>query len=128
MSEIFAKRLLEKRTEKGLSQEKLAEIVGLTQQAVQKWEKGKAEPDMETIFRMASFFGCSVYDLWGKEPIILKEEKSIYPIKSNNEIVDELTKEELDIVKISRRGHLTKEDIEFLVEVKNRIKTEKAES
>lgn len=36
----FAERLYALRREKGLSQEELAEVVGVTRQAVQKWESG----------------------------------------------------------------------------------------
>ena len=46
MDTQFQDRLNRLRRERGLSQEDLAEVVGVTRQAVQKWESGASRPDM----------------------------------------------------------------------------------
>lgn len=51
---IKALRELEK-----MSQKNLAEKLGITQQAVAKWEKGIAEPDIYAIKKMANIFNVS---------------------------------------------------------------------
>lgn len=62
---MLSKKLKQLRREQGLTQGALAERFGLTQQAVAKWEAGKALPDAETISRLAGFFGVSTDFLLG---------------------------------------------------------------
>lgn len=57
----------EKRTAKGYTQEQLAEKVGVTPQAVSKWENDSAYPDIALIKRLAEILGCSVGELLGEE-------------------------------------------------------------
>lgn len=47
------------------SQAKLGEYLNVTQQAVGKWEKGIAEPDSQTLTKMAKLFNVSVDYLFG---------------------------------------------------------------
>lgn len=65
----FAERLYALRREKGLSQEELAEVVGVTRQAVQKWESGASRPDMDNLTALARYFGVTLdYLITGAEP------------------------------------------------------------
>lgn len=57
---MFGATLKKLRDEKGMSQQKLAEIMGLTQQAIAKWETEKSEPDLKTVAKLADFFEVSV--------------------------------------------------------------------
>lgn len=50
------------RREKRITQEKLAEIFHISQASISKYETGDAVPDLETVVRMADFFGVSVDD------------------------------------------------------------------
>ncbi|MBQ7874797.1 MAG: helix-turn-helix transcriptional regulator [Oscillospiraceae bacterium] len=63
----FGKRLSELRRKNEISQEKLAELVGVSRQAVTKWESGKSNPDTENLIRLAEIFEVSVDELYGKE-------------------------------------------------------------
>ncbi len=56
---MFAQRLKEMRNAKKVSQEKLANLLGISQQAVGKWEQGKSTPDPTAVGRIAEFFGVS---------------------------------------------------------------------
>ena len=47
----------------GYSQEKLAELMDVSRQAVTKWESGKANPDTENLIRLAGIFGVSLDEL-----------------------------------------------------------------
>lgn len=49
----------------GISQQKLAEAVGLTQQSINKYENHKIEPDIATLMLIADFFHTSVDYLIG---------------------------------------------------------------
>ena len=54
----------------GLSQEKMAELVGVSRQAVTKWETGQTSPSTENLFRLAEILGTTV-DL-----LLTEEEKT----------------------------------------------------
>lgn len=66
MSE-FSKNLIRLRTEIKISQQKLAENVGVTQQCVSGWEKDIIEPTLTNLWRMADFFDVSVDYLIGRK-------------------------------------------------------------
>ncbi len=51
------------RKKAGYSQEKLAELMEVSRQAVTKWESGKANPDTENLIRLAEIFGVSLDEL-----------------------------------------------------------------
>jgi len=44
----------------GMSQEKLAELVGVSRQAVTKWEVNQSAPNTENLFKLAEIFGTTV--------------------------------------------------------------------
>lgn len=54
------KQLRNLRVSNGLSQQKLAEQTGLTQQKIHAYEKGINEPDIYTLKLLAGFFGTTV--------------------------------------------------------------------
>ncbi len=47
------------RNEKGLSQEKLAERLGISRQSISKWEQGTATPDTENLLKLSNLYGVS---------------------------------------------------------------------
>ena len=49
------------------TQEQLAEALGVTSQAVSRWESGGSYPDMNLIPSIANFFGVSIDELFGYE-------------------------------------------------------------
>ncbi len=48
-----------------ISQQKLGEHIGVTQQAIHKYETNVSEPDIQTLISLANFFGTSVDYLIG---------------------------------------------------------------
>lgn len=48
------------RTLKGLSQEEVADIIGISRQSYSKWELGDTTPDIEKCDRIAQFYGVSI--------------------------------------------------------------------
>ena len=56
------------RTQAGISQKSLADIVGTSQQSINKYENQNVEPDISTLKRIADHFGVSVDYLIGHEP------------------------------------------------------------
>ena len=55
------------RKEKAMTQEALAEAMGVTTAAVSKWETGQCVPDVELLLNLADFFEVSVDTLLGHE-------------------------------------------------------------
>lgn len=63
----FGGRLQQVRKAAGLSQEQLGELVGMSRQAVSKWETDQAAPDIETLARLCGVLGVSADELLGRE-------------------------------------------------------------
>ena len=57
----------ELRQERNLSQAKLAEAIGVSQKAIDYWERGLNEPKASYIVALADFFGVACDYLLGKE-------------------------------------------------------------
>ena len=65
----FQERLYRLRRERGLSQEELGNILGVSRQAVQKWESGVSRPDLDNLTALAQQFSVSLdYLILGQEP------------------------------------------------------------
>lgn len=56
---ILADKIITLRKKNGWSQEELAEQLGVSRQAVSKWEGAQSTPDLERVLRMAQLFGVS---------------------------------------------------------------------
>ncbi|MCL2587907.1 MAG: helix-turn-helix domain-containing protein [Oscillospiraceae bacterium] len=62
---MLGERIKEQRSKHGFSQEKIAELVGISRQAVTKWESGQSVPSMANLMTLAEIFGVSLGDLTG---------------------------------------------------------------
>ena len=56
----FSEKLLELRRREGLSQEQLADRLGVTRQSVSKWESGAAAPELTKLVALSDLFSVSV--------------------------------------------------------------------
>ncbi len=59
----MAEKILSLRTERGMSQDDLAERLEVSRQSVSKWETGQSTPDLDKIIRLADLFGLTVDEL-----------------------------------------------------------------
>lgn len=59
-SMTLGERIREQRKSAGFSQEKLAERMGISRQAVTKWESGQSAPSSDNLFKLAEVLGCPV--------------------------------------------------------------------
>lgn len=66
MADVLSGRIAELRKERGLTQEQLGQLVGVSAQAVSKWEKGGA-PDVELLPALADRLGVTIGALFGRE-------------------------------------------------------------
>ena len=58
-----ANRLYELRKQNGLSQEEVADKLGISRQAVSKWERAEASPDTDNLISLAKLYGVSLDEL-----------------------------------------------------------------
>ena len=66
MNQSLGKQISTRRKALGLTQDQLAEKLGVTAQAVSKWENDQSCPDITTLPRLAEIFGISVDTLLGR--------------------------------------------------------------
>lgn len=66
MSLSLGKKISELRKEKGITQEELADKLGISPQAVSKWENDLSCPDIMSLPDIADIFGITIDELFGK--------------------------------------------------------------
>ena len=65
---MFKDNLVQLRKINGLTQEELAEKIGVSRQAIAKWEAGETSPDLEKARLLAQTLDTSLDDLTNYEP------------------------------------------------------------
>ena len=98
----LADRLVELRKEHKLSQEALAEKLGLSRQSISKWERAEASPDTDNLIALAEVYGITLDELLGNnEPKAEKTEP-------------QATKKQLSAKQIKGKQNLKKAPLLFL--------------
>ena len=80
------------RKQAGLSQEKMAEKIGVSRQAITKWENGTGTPDIANLMAIADFFQISVDELLSNEKSEKKQSNYIYESCTEYDIDGKLNK------------------------------------
>ena len=79
---MFQDRLYQLRRARGISQEELAGLVGVSRQAVQKWEAGTSMPDVENLVALSDYFGVTLdYLIKGVETSAPVEEPKVVVVE-----------------------------------------------
>ena len=68
MDETLGKRIAARRKALGLTQDALAEQLGITAQAISKWENDQSCPDISMLPKLAEIFRCTTDELLGIAP------------------------------------------------------------
>lgn len=74
----FAEKLKSIRKQAGMSQEKLAEKIGVSRQAVTKWETDTGIPDIENLLALSALFDISIDELLGNKKAEKKQADYLY--------------------------------------------------
>lgn len=90
MNREIAERLYTFRKNSGLSQEELAEKIGVSRQAVSKWERGETSPDTENLILLAKTYDVSLDEL------ILNKEEQKKAQKNSDARQDEVSEKNAD--------------------------------
>ena len=85
--ETFGQRISRLRKEKNYTQNDIADKVGVTAQAVSKWENDQATPDIDVLVKLSDIYDISLDDLLGKE----KQTTSLLPEKPSKKDIDNMT-------------------------------------
>ena len=115
----IANRLQQLRKEKGYSQEELAQALGLSRQAVSKWERAESSPDTDNLICLAKLYGMSLDEL-------LNTDETVEEIRERSiEVEEEKKSEEKDddqYIKI-HKGHICNNDhdAEFIRKTKHPV-------
>lgn len=82
---ILADKLIELRKKKGLSQEELAEILGVSRQSVSKWESAQCAPELNKLIQLSNLYEVTVdyliKDKQEKTEEIFSQKKNIADVK-----------------------------------------------
>lgn len=85
ISMSIGERLYNLRKERGLSQEDLANELGVSRQTVSKWETGESTPDFDKIIPICNFYGITSDELIsGKKDIVVANEEDNRKVWARN--------------------------------------------
>ena len=104
----MVKNLKKLRAEAGVSQQQLADVIGVSQQSINKYENHNVEPDISTLIALAEYFSTSVDYLIGNTDLKRKIEV-VYTFDLND-------KEKEIIEKYRKTSDKNKKIIELILE------------
>ena len=85
MEQTLGKRIVSHRKRLGLTQDQMAEKLGVTAQAVSKWENDQSCPDITMLPRLAELFGISADELLGMESPSRVHQAEVVTFEDNDE-------------------------------------------
>lgn len=107
----FGDNLRVLRAQKKISQKEIGELIGVTSQAISRWENNETQPDNEALLKLAKYFNVTTDYLLGATNENLKNDKSNFD-------------NELDEALFSKAKDLTEEEKKAVLSVINAIKKE----
>lgn len=113
---MFADRLKQLRSEKGLVQKDMAKFLNITTSAYGYYEQGKRNPDPKTLMKLSDFFNVSVDYLLGKTDVrnYLDDSNTTIALHSDetsldySDLSDEAKKEVQDFIEYVRHKYKDK--------------------
>ena len=84
----IGENILQKRKERGITQEELAEFMMVTKASVSKWETGQSYPDILLLPKLATFFNISVDELIGYDPDLSLTQIRKFYTELENRVLD----------------------------------------
>lgn len=113
----FAEKLIVLRNQRGYTQEKMAEELQISRQAISKWESGTTLPDTDKLIQLSDYFNVSI-DYLLKDSVQLNEnetvDRAILKFLSSVQNMDEISK---DILKIMGDGIIDEQEMVRMHEI-----------
>lgn len=105
----IANKLVELRKNHELSQEELAEKLGISRQAISKWERAESSPDTDNLIALAKLYDISLDEL------LLNKEKKV-----DNTPIDNIEGEVIDLEKeILDQNNESKFNVKFMIGIQS---------
>lgn len=95
----LADRLVELRKEHKFSQEALAEKLGLSRQAISKWERAEASPDTDNLIALAELYGITLDQLLGNNEVKTETTQPQQPVKDPKSLSEKQIKGKKNLLK-----------------------------
>lgn len=88
---MYGEKIRQFRKEKGLSQQELGEMLGVSAVSVSKWERGQTQPDINTLRAMADLFNTTIDELCDRVPALVpgKQDKLTMVARAFRQLTDE---------------------------------------
>lgn len=93
-AQILGDKLYQLRKDKGISQEELADKLGVSRQAISKWERGEALPDTDNLISIAKLYEVSLDELVGNTNIA----QEVPTTQSTNVVAVEVVSDDSTVV------------------------------
>lgn len=120
----FAQKLTNLRIQNGYSQEKLAEKLYVSRQAVSKWEVGTTLPETDKIIAISNFFNVSI-DYLLKEDVSSNHaenlERTVIKFLGAARDMDEISQKLVEIIRDGIIDGAEKEQLKYMIEALDEI-------
>jgi len=70
---MFTQKLKQLRLERGLSQQQIADKLGISNQAYSRWETGKFSPNLQSLEKIAKTLNVPIEELLSNKPLSLEK-------------------------------------------------------
>lgn len=84
---LLAENIQKYRKNREMTQEMLADELGVSTQAVSKWENGKSAPDIYLLPQLADCFGCSIDELFSRQSNSIPKQADLPKVSSLDEAI-----------------------------------------
>lgn len=96
--ELIGKRIQEIRTQRGMTQEALAERINISKSSISEWEACKRVPRMETLRKIADALGVDVWEIIGFNNMEFTPVKDGIPLPSNVRPISSLHRQRVSLI------------------------------
>ena len=86
---MLGEKIINERKNHKLSQEELAEMVGVTRQTISNWELNETSPDLKQAQKLSDIFNISMDELIGRKNVLLEK---VDKTESNSNLIIKLIK------------------------------------
>ena len=116
---LVGKRIKDMRLEKGMSQQELGDLIGVTKVSICGYENGTRTPSLETFCILAEIFETTTDYLLGREVSVVNEE--------GNEYIGSISKDDIEIIQELRHypnlyGKLIKDVKRYIILINKKMR------
>lgn len=103
---LIGARILEYRKASNMSQEEFAKKIGVSRQAVSKWELDKAYPDLDKLMDICTMFDISIDELVHGKKVLVSDESALHDDSESENNAEEDKKQVIQRINMTSAGKL----------------------